>query len=127
MDNHMHLLVETPKANLAAGMQQLHGQYARRFNDRYGCTGHVFDGRYGAVLIKGDRQLLAVLRYIALNPTSAGLCRRPEDFAWSSYASIVEDTSPGFLNVDRLFWHLGGLGGDPRAQYLDLVRDACWV
>jgi putative transposase len=124
MDNHMHLLLEKLRPNLAPGIQQLHGQYARKFNDRYSCTGHLFDGRYHAVLIKSDRQLLAVLRYIALNPVKAGLCRRPHDYSWSSHAATLGGTAPPFLARDRLFWHLGGLVADPRDHYADLVEHA---
>jgi len=124
MDNHMHLLLETPRPNLASGMQQLHGQYARKYNDRYSSTGHLFDGRYGAVLIKSDHQLLAVLRYIAVNPVKAGLCRRPEGYRWSSHGPTVGDSAPEFLNLDRLFWHLGGLDTDPRTLYMNLVETA---
>jgi len=102
-------------------MQQLHGQYARKFNDRYSCTGHLFDGRYGSVLMKSDRQLLAALRYIALNPVKAGLCRRPHDYAWSSHAATLDGRAPRFLNRERLFWHLGGFGGSPQDHYAELI------
>lgn len=123
MDNHMHLLLETPEANLSAGMQQLHGRYARRFNDRYGTTGHLFDSRYGSVRIKSDRQLLAVLRYVALNPVQAGMCRRPEEHAWSSHAVATSGAPSPVLNADRLFWHLSGLSDEPREMYAQLVGD----
>lgn len=57
MGNHVHLLVETPEANLAVGMQRLQGDYARTFNQRYKTVGHLFQGRYGSVRIRSDRQL----------------------------------------------------------------------
>lgn len=125
MDNHVHLVLETPEPNLAAGMQQFHGQYARRFNDRYGVTGHLFDSRYGAVRIKSDPQLVVVLRYVAFNPVQAGLCRRPEQHAWSSHAPALSDTRSPALNTDRLFWHLSGLSENPREFYAQLIDD--WV
>jgi putative transposase len=61
MENHVHLLLETPNANLAAGMQWLHGLYARTFNERHGRVGHLFQGRYGAVRVRSDAQLWGVL------------------------------------------------------------------
>src|SRR4051812_11647386 len=58
MDNHLHLLVETPKPNLGAGVQRLHGLYGRRFNDRYGRSGHVFQGRFGSKRIVGEEHFV---------------------------------------------------------------------
>ena len=84
MDNHVHLLIETPYPNLAAGMQDLHGTYARTFNDRHGRSGHLFQGRYGAIRIKTDEQLGAVTEYIAMNPVKAGLCVTPDEWPWSN-------------------------------------------
>jgi REP element-mobilizing transposase RayT len=127
MDTHMHLLVETPDANLAAGMQQLHGTYGRRFNDRYDTRGHLFESRYGSVLITSDLQLMAVVRYLALNPVNAGMCRRPEEYEWSSYARTRAGDPPGFVSLDRLYWHLSGLGGDPATTYANLIADALWT
>jgi REP element-mobilizing transposase RayT len=86
MPNHVHLLLETPQANLGRGMQQLHGMYARDFNDRHGRPGHLFQGRYGAVLIRDDHQLEVVKAYIRLNPVTAGLCDAPDDWPWSGGA-----------------------------------------
>jgi REP element-mobilizing transposase RayT len=71
MPNHVHLLIETPLANLGAGMRWLHGLYAREFNDRHGRSGHVFQGRYGSVRVKSDEQLWGVAAYIAMNPVEA--------------------------------------------------------
>ena len=124
MGNHMHVLLETPRPNLASGMQQLHGQYARYFNDRYRATGHLFGGRYGATLITTDFQFQTVLRYVALNPIAAGLCRRPDEYPWSSHEATLAGTPPKFLNLDRLFWRLAAFGGDPRTHYADLT--AAW-
>jgi REP element-mobilizing transposase RayT len=83
MPNHVHLLLGTPQPNLGRGIQQLHGMYARDFNDRHGRSGHLFQGRYGAVLIQDDDQFEVVKAYIRLNPVSAGLCDAPDDWPWS--------------------------------------------
>jgi putative transposase len=122
MDNHVHLLIETPEANLAAGMQRLHGFYAQTFNERHGWSGHVFQGRYGSVLMKTDAQLWTVARYIARNPVEAGLCAEPEDWAWSSHAATVRGSSPPWLDGTRLLGYFGATGGKPREQYAAFVR-----
>ena len=121
MENHVHLLVETPKANLASGMQWLHGLYARTFNERHGRVGHLFQGRYGAVRLTGDAQLWAVLRYIALNPVEAGLCAEPAEWRWGSYAAI-HGGRPPWLDVERVLAFLSAAGGDARSRYVDLVE-----
>jgi putative transposase len=118
MPNHVHLLLETPQANLAAGMQYLHGSYASEFNERHGRCGHVFQGRYGSVLMETDEQLWHVAGYIALNPVRAGLCGRPEEWPWSSHAATVGGGGPhAWLDDRRLLSHFEGLGGDARRRY----------
>lgn len=71
MDNHYRLLIETPEANLARGKRQLSGVYTQRFNCRHDEAGHLFHGRYKAILVKRDRYLLELSRYIVLNPVRA--------------------------------------------------------
>ena len=82
LGTHYHYLVQTPQADLPQGMWRINIGYSRWFNKRYGMRGHVFDRRYGARLIANEGHSLEVVRYIALNPCEAGVCRRPED--WSS-------------------------------------------
>jgi REP element-mobilizing transposase RayT len=122
MDKHVHLLIETPEANLAAGMQRLHGLYAQTFNERHGWSGHVFQGRYGSVPMKTDAQLWTVVRYIARNPVEAGLCADPGGWAWSSHAATVGTRPPRWLDVARLLDFFGAAGGDPRERYAAFVR-----
>jgi len=71
MDNHYHLLVETPDGNLSNGMRQLNGVYIQRYNRRNKKDGHVFQGRYKAILIQKETHFLEVCRYIVLNPVRA--------------------------------------------------------
>lgn len=98
MGNHYHLLVETPNANLAAGMRHLNGVYSQAFNRAHRRVGHVFQGRYRSVLVEKERHLLTLTRYIALNPVRAGLCRDPADWPWSSYrATCGLSRAPTFL------------------------------
>ena len=108
MENHYHLLVETPRANLDDAMQRLNGTYAMRFNRHHERSGHVFQGRYGAKLITDDEYAFTVVRYIAANPVQAGVCAVPEDWRWSSYgATIGLAPQPAFLTSRVLGW-LGG-------------------
>jgi putative transposase len=122
MPNHIHLLVETPQPNLAAGIQRLHGLYAQTFNKRHGRCGHLFQDRYGGNRVKTDEQLVTTARYIALNPVEARLCAAPEEWAWSSHAATVGGGgAPAWLAVERLLGFFGLDGGEPRARYAEFV------
>lgn len=89
MTTHYHALLETPDADLAAGMHRLNGLYARRFNERHGRRGHLFGARYHAELVEREPHLLEAIRYLALNPVRAGACLSPVDWPWSSYAAAI--------------------------------------
>lgn len=108
MDNHYHLLLETPEPTLARGMRDLNGGYALRFNREHDHVGHVFQGRYRAILVERGSYLLELIRYVVLNPVRAGLCSRPEDWPWSSHASVLRDTaaSPA-LDCRAVLGHFG--------------------
>jgi putative transposase len=116
MPNHMHLVIETPQPNLGVGMQRLHGDYGRWFAHRRRRSGHVFQGRYGAVRVGGDEQLWSVAAYIALNPVAARLCDHPEAFRWSSHAAVLGHAPPSpALDAARLLELLGGRVGAAHA------------
>jgi putative transposase len=89
MDNHYHLLIETPDSNLSKGMRQLNGMYTQTFNRMNNRVGHVFQGRYKATLVEKDSYLLELSRYIVLNPVRANMVRSAKDWPWSSYRSTV--------------------------------------
>jgi putative transposase len=124
MPNHHHVVIRTPKANLAQGMKHLHGTYTQAFNRRYESAGHVFQGRYGARLIQRDEHLIATLGYIAANPLRAGLCRRPEDWRWSGHAAIVGLATSRLVDVDATLALLAGHRGDALATYRAAVERA---
>jgi putative transposase len=92
MGNHYHLLGETSEANLSAVMHSVIGSYTTYFNKKRGRHGHLFQGRYKAILIDHDSYLLELSRYIHLNPVKAGMAERPEDYSYSSYGAYI---SPG--------------------------------
>ena len=72
MTNHYHLVIETPEGNLSRGMRQLNGVYTMYFNRRHRTVGHVFQGRFKAILVERESYLLEVCRYVVLNPVRAG-------------------------------------------------------
>src|SRR5258706_8306926 len=98
MDNHYHLLIETPDPNLSKGMRQLNGLYTQRFDRRHGRVGHVFQGRFKAILVERDSYLLELCRYVVLNPVRAKMVKQPKQYQWSSYrATAGIDAAPPFL------------------------------
>ncbi|HVX56710.1 MAG TPA: transposase [Candidatus Saccharimonadales bacterium] len=114
MRNHFHLVIETPRANLVAGMHWLSGVYTKRFNHRHQLCGHVLAGRYKALLVEGSGNgyLRTVCDYVHLNPVRAKLlgAEQPlESFVWSSYGYYLKAPSqrPGWLRVDRLLGEQG--------------------
>jgi putative transposase len=126
MGTHYHLIVQTPHANLAAGMQMLNGRYAQRFNWRHRPRhGHLFGRRFGSVRQESERQLLATHRYVARNPVRASLCKSPADWRWSSVRAIAGlATVPDFLDRNAVL----ALMGTPRelapATFLEYVSEA---
>ncbi len=108
MNNHYHLIVETPEGNLSTGMRQLNGVYTQQFNRRHHRVGHIFQGRYKAILIQKESYLLEVSRYVVLNPVRAKTVKKPEEWKWSSYRGTAGDEKPhSCLTVD---WILGQFG-----------------
>ena len=108
MSNHYHLVVETPDGNLAKGMRQLNGVFTQATNRRHGRTGHLFQGRYKAILVDGDAHLLELARYVVLNPVRAGMVAEPVEWAWSSYRAMIGGApTPAWLAVDGLLAQFG--------------------
>lgn len=123
MPNHYHLLVETGAPTLSRGMRHLNGVYTQWFNRRHGRTGHVFQGRFKAILVEKESHLLEVARYVALNPVRAGLARDPGDWAWSSYrATAGEALRPVYLSVDWILSQFDAHPGQAAAAYRAFVE-----
>lgn len=124
MDNHYHLLVETPKPNLSIGMRQLNGLYARRFNIRHGRCGHVFQARFRSIVVQRDSHLLRTARYIVLNPVRAGVCTHPEQWTWSSYRALAGSApARAFLCTDVLLGQFGKTRTAAQGAYRDFVAE----
>jgi putative transposase len=83
MTTHYHLVVESAREELSHGVQRLNGRYAVRFNRRHGRYGHLFAERFSVRVIESEEYLFDACTYVVLNPVKAGLCDRPEDWAWS--------------------------------------------
>jgi REP element-mobilizing transposase RayT len=122
MTNHYHLLVETVDGNLGRGMRQLNGVYTQRFNRRHGLVGHLFQGRYKAILVQKESYLLELTRYVVLNPVRAGMVADPANWPWSSYRTVVgEAPAPEWLDTDGLlgqFEKLAKCGGQTHCSLL---------
>lgn len=95
MSNHYHLLIETNTASLSKGMKLLNGTYTQYFNRENKRVGHVFQGRYKAILVQKESYLLELSRYIVLNPVRARMIRTVKDWPWSSYRSTA-----GFSEIE---------------------------
>lgn len=123
MDNHYHILIETIEGNLSQGMRQLNGVYTQKSNRQHHRIGHVFQGRYKAILIQKDDYLLEVARYIVLNPVRAKMVNGLNDWSWSSYFSMIgKSESPEWLETD---WVLSAFSDNREvaiAKYIDFVR-----
>jgi putative transposase len=124
MDNHYHLLIETPQANMARGMRQLNGVYTQRFNRRHKQVGHLFQGRYKAILVQKETYLLELSRYIVLNPVRAGVVKRVRQWRWSSYRSVIgESKASDWLETDWLLGQFGKKRGNAIEVYRRFVQD----
>lgn len=122
MDNHYHLLVETPESNLSLGMRQLNGVYTQRFNRRHGRVGHVFQGRFKAIVVDRDSYLLELCRYVVLNPVRAGMVEQIEQYAWSSYQPTMGLAEcPGWLETDWLLGQFAKTRAVARRRYAEFV------
>lgn len=124
MGNHYHLLIETPEGNLSAGMRQLNGVYTQAFNRAHGRDGHVFKGRFKAVLVEKESHLLELCRYVVLNPVRAKMAERPERYPWSSYLSTLgKAAKPEFLTTSWLLGNFSISLPEARLRYRKFVED----
>ncbi len=124
MGNHYHLLVETPEAGLSEGLHDLNSRFAQWFNRRHKRRGHLFEGRFRAILVQKDAHLLELARYIVLNPVRAGLARAAGDWRWSSYrATAGLAPCPEWLSVDSTLGQFAGSRRIAQAAYRRFVAE----
>jgi putative transposase len=124
MGNHYHLLLETPKPNLSRGMRSLNSVYAQVFNRRRGRRGHVFQGRFHAVLVEKERHLLEIARYVVLNPVRARVVPEAVAWPWSSYrAAVGAAPCPPWLTLDWLLAQFADERTRAQERYRRFVAD----
>lgn len=123
MSNHYHLLIETPEGNLSKGMRQLNGVYTQYINRTHAKTGHVFQGRYKAILVEKDSYLLELSRYVVLNPVRAGMVVDAGDWPWSSYRTMLgKAPAPAWMQTDWLLSQFSPQRKRAIARYIAFVR-----
>lgn len=124
MDNHYHLMIETPDANLSRGMRQLNGVYTQKYNWRHSKTGHIFQGRYKSILVEKENYLLELCRYVVLNPVRANMVEKAEEWKWSSYGATAGIKSvPDYLMVDWILGLFSSKKGEAQKRYRQFVRE----
>jgi putative transposase len=124
LGTHYHILVTTPEANLADGMQRLNGMHAQATNDRHEQYGALFRDRYHTELVEREGHFLELFRYIALNPVRAGLCKHPAHWRWSSYPAAIGWASPQpFLDLESVLQLFGRDPAVARSRLQAFVED----
>lgn len=123
MSNHYHLLLESPGGNLSQIMRHINGAYTTYYNVKRKRAGHLFQGRYKAILIEADEYALELSRYIHLNPVRANMVARPEEYQWSSYRIMTGmDSRPSWFKTDFILGYFTGKSAEK--SYRDFVIDA---
>lgn len=123
MENHYHLIIETPDGNLAKGMKYLNQVYSQFFNWKYSRVGHVLQNRYKSFIVQKEAYLLHCCRYIVLNPWEAKLVHHPKEWKWSSYnatAGLIKP--PPFLSIDWLLEIFGTHVKSAREIFVNFVE-----
>ena len=124
MGNHYHLLVETPEPTLSRGMRQLNGLYTQGVNRRHRRVGHLFQGRFKAILVERDAHLLELARYVVLNPVRAGLVKNAAAWTWSSYRATARiDKAPPWLEISPILESFDAVGSRAAQRYRAFVSE----
>lgn len=125
MSNHYHLLLSTPEGNLSQIMRHINGGYTTWYNKRHNRYGHLFQGRYKAILVDADPYAGELSRYIHLNPVRAGMVKQPEQYQWSSYAAYSGKAKPPrWLTTDWLLQYFGQKPAAAIKSYVFFVNAA---
>jgi REP element-mobilizing transposase RayT len=123
MPNHVHLVLQAGAAPLSRAIQNLSFRYSRHVNARERRMGHLFQGRYKAILVDADAYLLELVRYVHLNPVRAGLADKPEAWRWSGHRAYLGRAAASWLTTDWVLSLLAPRESDARAAYRDFVAD----
>ena len=124
MDNHYHLIIETLDGTLSRGMRQLNGVYTQTLNKRHRRVGHIFQGRYKAILIDKENYLLEACRYVVLNPVRAKMVEASREWKWSSYRGTAGIEPPHLsLTTDWILGQFGTKKGLAEKRYVQFIRE----
>ncbi len=123
LDHHVHLAIRTGRFPLSRIMVGLQSSYTQAFNRRHQRVGHLFQGRYKALLVEEDQYLLGLVRYIHRNPVEAGVVERPGDYRWSSDRFYRKGRGPEWLDADLVLWMLAERRSAATRAYRALMRD----
>ncbi|MCK9224296.1 MAG: transposase [Candidatus Muirbacterium halophilum] len=119
MGNHYHLLLETPYGNLRKAMHKLNTSYTNYYNYKHDRIGHLFSGRYKAILVEKENYALVLSSYIHLNPLRADIVKNISDYSWSSYKYYISNCKkPDFLDTKMIL----NLYGNSREDYIKYVE-----
>ena len=123
MDNHYHILLETPSGNLSKIMAHINGAYTNYFNTKRERFGHLFQGRYKAILADADEYAKELSRYIHLNPVRANMAENPGEYEWSSYDYFTgKKKAPEWLKMDFILGYFGKKLSDSQKNYRNFVN-----
>ncbi|HOP31679.1 MAG TPA: transposase [Spirochaetota bacterium] len=124
MQNHYHLLIQTPEANISRSMRHINGIYTQRFNKMHGYDGHLFRGRYKSILIDADSYLLQVMRYVHRNPINAGVTE-DLNYTWSSHKAYLSDARKwNWVSRDKILEMLNRKKVLQKSVYRDFVKES---
>lgn len=125
MDNHYHLILETPNGNLLKVMHGINGGYTGYFNRRYGRSGHLFQGRYKGILVEKDAYLLQLSRYVHMNPVRAKIVKKPEQYRWSSYPSYIgKEKEYKWVEYSWILSNFGKDGKTAKNKYREYIEES---
>jgi putative transposase len=122
MNNHVHLMIKLEKTeDISIIMHSINRWYARWYNEHYERKGHFWEDRFYAELIKDDMQLLAVMRYIGLNPVRAGLCNDPTEWKFSGACHYLKGDSNELIDEPEVYTNLGKIPIERQQAYKNIT------
>lgn len=125
MGNHVHILIETGETPLSKVFQGINQTYTANFNRKYRTVGHLFQGRYKAVLCDRENYRLALLKYIHYNPVRARIAETLADYPWSSHYSYIGKSNPlGVVDTDQVLHMFSEKKSRARKQYQAFIEEA---
>lgn len=119
MGNHVHILLKANCRPAGAFICRLNSKYAKYYNKKYNCVGHLFQGRYHSKLIKNELQLIETSRYIHLNPVTANIVKAPDQYKWSSYPMYVGRKKESIIKTESILSYF-----DNRKEYISYIESA---